>query len=53
VAFGAIAFPTTLDGDPPIGGLAPVKGQALMLAALEERRPSAAFMADLLERRQN
>jgi len=41
-------FPTNLDRDPPIGGLAPPSQQALMLKALEEGRPAEAFTADLL-----
>ena len=41
-------FPTNLDRDPPIGGLAPLSQQALMLAALAERRPVAAFRDDLI-----
>jgi ectoine hydroxylase-related dioxygenase (phytanoyl-CoA dioxygenase family) len=41
-------FPTNLDRDPPIGGLAPLSQQALMLAALAERRPAAAFRDDLI-----
>jgi ectoine hydroxylase-related dioxygenase (phytanoyl-CoA dioxygenase family) len=49
-------FPTNLDRDPPIGGLAPLSGEALMLAALRERRPADVFRADVLAqhaRRQN
>ncbi len=41
-------FPTNLDRDPPIGGLAPLSQQALMLAALVERRPVAAFWDELM-----
>jgi len=41
-------FPTNLDRDPPIGGLAPLSQQALMLAALAEKRPAHVINADLL-----
>jgi ectoine hydroxylase-related dioxygenase (phytanoyl-CoA dioxygenase family) len=41
------AFPTNLDRDPPIGGLAPPSQQALMLKALEDGRSAEAFTADL------
>ena len=41
------AFPTNLDRDPPLGGLAPPSQQALMLKALEEERSADAFAADL------
>ena len=41
-------FPTNLDRDPPIGGLAPLSQQALMLAALAERRPPTAFREELI-----
>jgi ectoine hydroxylase-related dioxygenase (phytanoyl-CoA dioxygenase family) len=41
------AFPTNLDRDPPLGGLAPPSQQALMLKALTEGRSSEAFTADL------
>jgi ectoine hydroxylase-related dioxygenase (phytanoyl-CoA dioxygenase family) len=41
-------FPTNLDRDPPIGGLAPPSQQALMLAALTEGRLAEAFQADLV-----
>jgi ectoine hydroxylase-related dioxygenase (phytanoyl-CoA dioxygenase family) len=40
-------FPTNLDRDPPIGGLAPQNQQALMLAALADQRPIEAFNADV------
>ncbi|MBW4023081.1 MAG: phytanoyl-CoA dioxygenase [Proteobacteria bacterium] len=40
-------FPTNLDRDPPIGGLAPPSQQALMLKALQEEQPVAAFLAAL------
>ena len=41
------AFPTNLDRDPPLGGLAPLSPQGLMLAALTQGRPVAAFITDL------
>jgi ectoine hydroxylase-related dioxygenase (phytanoyl-CoA dioxygenase family) len=41
------AFPTNLDRDPPLGGLAPPSQQALMLKALAAQQPAAAFIADL------
>jgi ectoine hydroxylase-related dioxygenase (phytanoyl-CoA dioxygenase family) len=41
-------FPTNLDRDPPLGGLAPPSQQALMLRALQEGRPAAEFTAGLL-----
>jgi ectoine hydroxylase-related dioxygenase (phytanoyl-CoA dioxygenase family) len=41
------AFPTNLDRDPPLGGLAPPSQQALMLRALEDRQTAEAFAADL------
>lgn len=37
------AFPTNLDRDPPVGGLAPQSQQALMRQALAERWPVARF----------
>jgi ectoine hydroxylase-related dioxygenase (phytanoyl-CoA dioxygenase family) len=40
-------FPTNLDRDPPIGGLAPPSQQALMLKALTEGRSAEAFTVDL------
>lgn len=40
-------FPTNLDRDPPIGGLAPPSQQALMLAALQDNRPTAQFLSEL------
>jgi ectoine hydroxylase-related dioxygenase (phytanoyl-CoA dioxygenase family) len=50
-AVGACAegypFPTNLDRDPPIGGLAPPSQQALMLKALTERQSAETFFADL------
>ncbi len=42
-------FPTNLDRDPPIGGLAPPSQQALMLKALTERQSAETFTADLQE----
>jgi ectoine hydroxylase-related dioxygenase (phytanoyl-CoA dioxygenase family) len=44
------AFPTNLDLDPPIGGLAPESQQALMRRALGERWPPADFDRALHER---
>jgi hypothetical protein len=41
-------FPTNLDRDPPIGGLVSLSQQALMLTALAERRPAAAFRDELI-----
>jgi ectoine hydroxylase-related dioxygenase (phytanoyl-CoA dioxygenase family) len=37
------SFPTNLDRDPPIGGLAPQTQQALMRQALQENWPAADF----------
>jgi len=44
------AFPTNLDRDPPIGGLAPQTQAQLMAQALREGWPAAAF-ADALDER--
>ena len=44
------AFPTNLDRDPPLGGLAPQSQQALMRQALEERWEPGRFAAVLRER---
>ncbi|RUT25337.1 phytanoyl-CoA dioxygenase [Asaia sp. W19] len=44
------AFPTNLDRDPPIGGLAPQSQQALFRVALEEGWDPARFDAALSER---
>lgn len=41
------AFPTNLDRDPPIGGLAPETQQQMMLRALEEGWPTDVFQAAL------
>jgi ectoine hydroxylase-related dioxygenase (phytanoyl-CoA dioxygenase family) len=41
------AFPTNLDRDPPIGGLAPPSQQDLLRAALKDGRPEADVLADL------
>jgi ectoine hydroxylase-related dioxygenase (phytanoyl-CoA dioxygenase family) len=41
------AFPTNLDRDPPIGGLAPPSQQAVMLGALGHGATVDAFTADL------
>jgi ectoine hydroxylase-related dioxygenase (phytanoyl-CoA dioxygenase family) len=43
------SFPTNLDRDPPIGGLAPPSQQALMLKALTEGQSAETFTADLQE----
>jgi ectoine hydroxylase-related dioxygenase (phytanoyl-CoA dioxygenase family) len=40
-------FPTNLDRDPPLGGLAPASQQALMLTSLADGRSADAFTADL------
>ncbi|WP_077037623.1 phytanoyl-CoA dioxygenase family protein [Pelomonas sp. KK5] len=44
------AFPTNLDLDPPLGGLAPPSAQALMAEALDQRWPPARFEAELRRR---
>ncbi|MEY8877361.1 MAG: phytanoyl-CoA dioxygenase family protein [Leptothrix sp. (in: b-proteobacteria)] len=44
------AFPTNLDRDPPIGGLAPASHQALMRQALAEGWPSERFNTALHHR---
>jgi ectoine hydroxylase-related dioxygenase (phytanoyl-CoA dioxygenase family) len=44
------AFPTNLDLDPPIGGLAPPSQQDLMRQALAERWPADRFAAQLQAR---
>jgi ectoine hydroxylase-related dioxygenase (phytanoyl-CoA dioxygenase family) len=44
------AFPTNLDTDPPLGGLAPQSPQALMRQALAEGWPADRFAATLKER---
>jgi len=44
------AFPTNLDRDPPLGGLAPQNQQALMRQALDENLDEARFIALLNER---
>jgi ectoine hydroxylase-related dioxygenase (phytanoyl-CoA dioxygenase family) len=49
------SFPTNLDTDPPLSGLAPQTGQQLMLQALTERWPHATFaerVAQLRAKRQ-
>jgi ectoine hydroxylase-related dioxygenase (phytanoyl-CoA dioxygenase family) len=43
------AFPTNLDRDPPIGGLAPPSQQALLRAALKEGRTAEQVLADLAD----
>lgn len=40
-------FPTNLDTDPPVGGLAPESQQAFMLRALADNLPAADFNAGL------
>ena len=45
------AFPTNLDSDPPLHGLAPQTGQALMLQALDERWTPADFAAAVAQLR--
>jgi ectoine hydroxylase-related dioxygenase (phytanoyl-CoA dioxygenase family) len=40
-------FPTNLDRDPPVGGLAPPSQQALMLEALKSGWSAEDFTADL------
>ena len=40
----AYAFPTNLDRDPPIGGLAAESQQALLLRGLQEGWPLQQFM---------
>jgi ectoine hydroxylase-related dioxygenase (phytanoyl-CoA dioxygenase family) len=44
------AFPTNLDRDPPLGGLAPQSQQGLMQQALAERWEAQRFATTLLER---
>lgn len=46
------AFPTNLDRDPPIGGLAPASHQALMRQALTQDWPTERFVAALRGRAQ-
>ena len=43
------SFPTNLDRDPPIGGLAPETQAQLMLKALAENWPADAFAKALAE----
>ncbi|AUG08255.1 phytanoyl-CoA dioxygenase family protein [Pseudomonas sp. S09G 359] len=45
------SFPTNLDTDPPLKGLAPQTGQELMLQALDERWPTAKFAAAVAQQR--
>lgn len=45
------AFPTNLDTDPPLKGLAPQTGQELMLQALNERWSIADFAAAVAQQR--
>ncbi|MCU1786822.1 phytanoyl-CoA dioxygenase family protein [Pseudomonas sp. 13B_2.1_Bac1] len=45
------AFPTNLDTDPPLHGLAPQTGQELMLQALDERWTPADFAAAVAQLR--
>jgi ectoine hydroxylase-related dioxygenase (phytanoyl-CoA dioxygenase family) len=44
------AFPTNLDRDPPLGGLAPQSQQALMARALNDRLPLERFASTLADR---
>lgn len=41
------SFPTNLDSDPPLKGLAPMTGQQWLRQALEQRLPYAAFAAQV------
>jgi ectoine hydroxylase-related dioxygenase (phytanoyl-CoA dioxygenase family) len=41
------AFPTNLDRDPPVGGLAPESQQGMMVRALQEKWSAAAFQESL------
>jgi ectoine hydroxylase-related dioxygenase (phytanoyl-CoA dioxygenase family) len=50
-ASDGFSFPTNLDRDPPIGGMAPESQQALMRRALGEGWESGRFAATLRERR--
>lgn len=45
------SFPTNLDTDPPIKGLAPQTGQELMAQALEQHWPAATFAAKVEQAR--
>lgn len=45
------SFPTNLDTDPPLKGLAPRTGQQLMQQALDERRPLSDFAAAVAQMR--
>ena len=45
------SFPTNLDTDPPLKGLAPQTGQQLMLQALNERWPLSDFAAAVTQMR--
>lgn len=45
------AFPTNLDKDPPLGGLAPESQQSLFSRALNERWPASRFCAAVREQR--
>ena len=45
------AFPTNLDRDPPVGGLAPDSDQVFMLRALEQGMTPGDFSAAMRERR--
>ena len=46
------AFPTNLDRDPPLGGLAPASPQDLMAQALRESWPAAEFSRKAMEQAQ-
>ncbi|PKF50005.1 phytanoyl-CoA dioxygenase family protein [Enterovibrio nigricans] len=53
IAADGYSFPTNLDIDPPIGGLAPETMEALLVRALDERLEPASFeraLAKLLEK---
>jgi hypothetical protein len=45
------SFPTNLDTDPPLKGLAPQTGQQLMQQALDERWPLSDFAAAVAQMR--
>ena len=46
------AFPTNLDRDPPVGGLAPDSDQVFMLKALADGMDEGAFTTELRARRE-
>ena len=41
------AFPTNLDHDPPLGGMAPMSQAAFMARAIADKMPAAAFAGAL------